>query len=248
MELKKKGYLDLDIIVILKDIVKVTLSFINTYILYVLLFTSVQENKLLDLWEIATPFLILYSIIVIFKTFFRTSETPLNEADILEVKGKMIMKNKKSIDSEIIICHEAGHAVMAEILNIPVKEIIIESKGNCGGGVVLDIPSISTTKNLKKFVLINYAGYMAEKIYLKEVSDGCMGDSNADIEVANEYIRRYIILTDRSISLTGYESDYIQQKTIALSKEWIKETERLLTENKEKLLEKIKIITDAHLR
>jgi hypothetical protein len=91
--------------------------------------------------------------------------------------------------------------------------------------------------------MVSYAAYAAEKEILGDVSVGCLGSDHSDIEKANGYIRDYIILTDNDISLTGYEFKDIREKTIQLSKELLKETTKILTTNRDKLMEKIDSMT-----
>lgn len=165
----------------------------------------------------------------------------------VKIKGYAHADNEKEKEwytriQNIKRCHEAGHAVAAELLGINVMEISIENMGNTGGRVTLDIPPILTPSELKKLVMINYSGFLAEKLIINEVTTGCMGADNADLESANRYIKYYILLTDTNISLTGYEDDYIKRKSIEFSIKWLEETKILLENNMEKLkdtLEKI---------
>lgn len=126
--------------------------------------------------------------------------------------------------------HESGHAVMANILNIPIESISLD---NNSGYVKLNTPNISKASEIKKYIMIAYSGFMAEKLLNDEASDGCMGSDKSDMEFGNTLLRKYIILTDETLSLTGYEENYIKEKSIELSKVWLEEAKILLSDHKE---------------
>lgn len=134
--------------------------------------------------------------------------------------------------------HEAGHAVMAEILGIEIIDISLEPIGNSGGRVILDLPGVQMATELKKRVMINYSGLVAEKLILGGASTGSIGCEDSDIERSNLALKHFVILTDSEISITGYEEEYIKCKSIELSKEWLAEATNLLETNKQRLIEK----------
>lgn len=222
-----------------------------SYFLTIALSVSFQNGWLSDIWGqertiTRSDFLNLYKIIVrMYLSFFLVKLLLGAYKKSIEKTNKPVLLKDNSINMDDIrirkikLYHEIGHAVMAELLDIPVIEISLESEGNIGGRVILDFPPILNTLELKKMVMIRYAGYVAEKLYLNKVTDGCMGSADSDIESANFYLRKYILLTDREISLTGYEEEYIRKRAIELSKEWLEETEKLLSINKEKFMKKI---------
>ena len=131
--------------------------------------------------------------------------------------------------------HEAGHFVMAQLLGLPIKEVNIIDNANSGGQLILDMPEILRPTQIKHLILIKYAGAITEKIFIGEASDGCMGHYTSDMESANILLKKYIILTDDSISLTGYEEEYIKNKCIELSKLWEQEVSIILSENKKEI-------------
>lgn len=133
--------------------------------------------------------------------------------------------------------HEAGHFFIAKVLELPIKEVNIINNGNVGGQLILDMPNILNPSQIKNMVMVKYAGFLAELIFNYEVSDGCMGCDTSDIDTANVLLRKYVLLTDDSISLTGYEDKYIKDKCIELSKLWKKEVKEMLMKNKEKVHE-----------
>lgn len=139
-----------------------------------------------------------------------------------------------SIDN-LKACHEAGHFFIARTLKLPVKEVNIIKNGLIGGQVVLEMPDILKTSQIKSLVMVKYAGVTAEKILLGEASDGCIGSNTSDIETANELLKKYVILTDNKISLTGYEENYIRDKCSELSAQWLDEVEVLIKEGKDEV-------------
>ncbi|AOY77156.1 hypothetical protein [Clostridium formicaceticum] len=123
------------------------------------------------------------------------------------------------------------------MLELPIKEVNIIDNGNTGGQVLLDMPNILKASQIKNMVMVKYAGFITERILNGEASDGCMGYATSDMDSANILLRKYVILTDDSISFTGYEDEYIKNKCIELSKLWGKEVEVLLSENENEVKE-----------
>jgi len=139
--------------------------------------------------------------------------------------------------TEIKAYHEAGHYIAAKKLGFSTKEVNIIGNGDAGGQVLLDIPMVLKASQIRKLVMVKYAGFLAEKLLNDEPSDGCMGSDGADVESANALLTKYIILTDDSLSLTGYEDEHIKHIAIELSKTWKQEVEEILIENKAEILE-----------
>lgn len=131
--------------------------------------------------------------------------------------------------------HEAGHAVVANHFGFSVERISIKSVGASGGRTIIpQFGNLSTADDLRKEIIILYAGYYAERLLLGEPSDGCIGnigksdnDVAADVESANQVLKKYIVLTDDSVSLTGTDGE-IDIKMEELSKQLSKEAESLV--------------------
>ena len=81
-----------------------------------------------------------------------------------------------------------------------------------------------------------YAGILAEILVFGNGSSGFMGGEDADMETANDYLKEYVIITERNLSLTGLEEEEIKKIMIKKSKEIEKETKNLLSSNKGELL------------
>lgn len=188
------------------------------------------ENKLdLKYFDLFPIVLIVYLVAMMFELFTKKQEYPSDNPMLFKAMSE---KSDERI-LELKAYHEAGHAVMAKILHIPIKEINIKNNGNIGGQVTLDMPNIAKSSEIKNLIMIRYSGFIAEKIMNNEASDGCMGSDTADMESSNTLLRKYIILTDESLSFTGYEEEYIKETSIRLSKEWLEEVKGLLIEHKD---------------
>jgi hypothetical protein len=133
--------------------------------------------------------------------------------------------------------HEAGHFFVAKKLGLPIKEVNIIETENVGGQVLLSMPNILKASQIKNMVMVKYAGFLTEILFNNEASDGCLGYEKSDMDSANIMLRNYIILTDDSLSFTGYEDEHIKNKSIELSKIWKQEVENLLHENRNKIEE-----------
>lgn len=159
--------------------------------------------------------------------------------DLRGTPSRIIQDDSKTDERTLKIKsqHEAGHFFMAKTLDLPVKEVNIIENGNTGGQLILDMPNILTEGQIKNLVKVKYAGVLAEKILGGEASNGCVGYETSDIESANYLLKQYILLTDDSLSLTGYEDDYIKNKSIALSKLLVQEVSEVLSANKQEISE-----------
>lgn len=145
--------------------------------------------------------------------------------------------NKNNDINKIKAYHEAGHFFIAKKLGFSIKDVNIIEKNNIGGQVVLDIPNILKASQLKNIIMVKYAGFLAEKLLNDEASDGCLNGDNSDMESSNILLKRYIILTEDSISFTGYEGEFIKNKSIELSCLWKNEVKHILSENKNEIIE-----------
>ena len=140
---------------------------------------------------------------------------------------------KSEEDFKRSCCHEAGHALIAKLNDVETDEILISATGSF---VALDSEGKTSADDLKKLVSIMYAGILAEILVFGNGSSGFMGGEDADMETANDYLKEYVIITERNLSLTGLEEEEIKKIMIKKSKEIEKETKTLLSSNKEELL------------
>lgn len=148
---------------------------------------------------------------------------------------------KSEEDFKRSCCHEAGHALIAKLYDVETDEILISSTGSF---VALDSEGRTSADDLKKLVSIMYAGILSEILIFGNGSSGFLGGPDADMESANDYLKEYIIITERSLSLTGLEDDEIKKMMIEKSKEIEKETSELLSSNKDELIKMMNKIMD----
>jgi len=138
---------------------------------------------------------------------------------------------------KVTAAHEAGHWLMAELLGIPVHAVNIFVYG---GMTTLSKCRIDMSDRtmVSNYVKIYYAGLVGEQILLGKAGDGCMGGKNADLERAEDLIKRHILLTD-GVELTP---TCISQETVervaAMSKQLRQEVMSDLTEHRDELEEK----------
>lgn len=127
----------------------------------------------------------------------------VTEEDIDDAYYKMIVKgHKKKIDetqkreTEIIAWHEAGHALLAKLLDTSdVPKVTITPSTTGIGGFALITPkkeSLQSRKTLEHKVMGLYAGRIAEKLFLNDDRELTVGASN-DIEKATHLIRSMIL-------------------------------------------------------
>lgn len=130
---------------------------------------------------------------------------------------------------------------MAELLGIKVKEVSIIT----GRTTMEDyIVNISDRTSVSTCVKIFYAGLTGEQILLGKAGNGCMGGKNADLERAEDLIKRHILLTDETELTPSYISQETAEKVAAMSKQLRQEVMLDLIENKAELEEKYKQLLD----
>jgi len=137
--------------------------------------------------------------------------------------------------------HEAGHYFIAIYLGVEVDEVHINMSDNSGGKIHYKMPYLCNADEIRKKIWICYAGFLAERLFIDNVSDGSF---DGDIKNANELLKQYIMLTEESLSLTGYD-DKIKEKSIEFSKKWIVELEKILSDNTDKVHEYADILNEC---
>lgn len=160
----------------------------------------------------------------------------------LEPEGSATLLKTPEITSEVKAAHEAGHWLMAELLGIKVKEVSIIIKGDTtitGYTTMEDyIVNISDCTSVSTCVKVFYAGLIGEQILLGKAGDGCMGGKNADLERAEDLIKRHILLTDGVELTPTCISQETAERVAAMSKQLRQEVMSDLTEHRDELEEK----------
>ena len=125
--------------------------------------------------------------------------------------------------NKVVPAHEAGHALLTYFLTN--REFIVEV--NNFGGRVAQIGTMYDAEDVKKQILVYYAGPAAEELLLNELSFGSFGNAEADFEQAIRYIKDYLILTNRSVSKTFLDEN-LNSEIVRLSKEFYQEAYDML--------------------
>lgn len=153
----------------------------------------------------------------------------------LESEGSATLLKTPEITSEVKAAHEAGHWLMAELLGIKAKEVSIITGCMTMGDYMVNI---SDRTSVSTCVKIFYAGLTGEKILIGETGNGCMGGKNADLERAEDLIKRHILLTDEVELTPTCISQETVERVAAMSKQIRQEVMSDLTEHKDELKEK----------
>lgn len=132
----------------------------------------------------------------------RKNKKEINQTEFFEAIEKVILgpERKHRFISEkeknIIAYHEAGHALVVyhspEV--DPVQKISIISRGQAGG-YTLKIPledrRLATKKQFLAELVVLMGGYVAEKVYMGDVSTGASNDLKEASELARRLVMQY---------------------------------------------------------
>ena len=132
----------------------------------------------------------------------RRNKKEINQGEFLEsIEKVMLGPERKSWvisekEKQIIAYHESGHALVAHYLPDadPVQKVSIIARGQAGG-YTLKMPiedrRLQTKKQFLAELAILMAGYMAERIYLGDISTGAANDLKEASELARRLIMRF---------------------------------------------------------
>ena len=158
-------------------------------------------------------------------------------------KGRIIkLKEKK-----LLAYHEAGHALMAELLEDadPVHKVTIVSRGSAGG-FMMPLPEeklVTTSKELIAQIKVLFGGRASEEIVFNDISTGAYSDIKKATEIARTYIEKVGMnnnIGPVNIENENYYSSDITMREVdleireMLGKEY-RQTIEILKENREKL-------------
>lgn len=147
--------------------------------------------------------------------------------DVLEVKDA-----SQKYAEKIICIHEAGHAVIAVLKNIPFSKVkysfysesMVELNEN---------PKVYQNENdFLMRALMTYGGMAAEEVFFGEFHAGCLGNANADIESAEQYIR-YGILLSKDCKYKVLHHPEVDKLVVSYSAQLYEEAIRIINEHKE---------------
>ena len=158
-------------------------------------------------------------------------------------KGRIIKPKEK----KLLAYHEAGHALMAELLEDadPVHKVTIVSRGSTGG-FMMPLPEeklVTTSKELIAQIKVLFGGRASEEIVFNDISTGAYSDIKKATEIARTYIEKVGMNNNMgpvNIENENYYSSDITMREVdleireMLGKEY-RQTIEILKENREKL-------------
>ena len=158
-------------------------------------------------------------------------------------KGRIIKPQEK----KLLAYHEAGHALMAELLEDadPVHKVTIVSRGSAGG-FMMPLPEeklVTTSKELIAQIKVLFGGRASEEIIFNDISTGAYSDIKKATEIARTYIEKVGMnnnIGPVNIENENYYSSDITMREVdleireMLGKEY-RQTIEILKENREKL-------------
>lgn len=235
----------------MRNVIKTLVSLVNSIVyscgvvLLLLLFTykniTVERSEIIGIVFMFSPFWILPVVSKYLNDEFGFLPTTLRKiVDFFRLKKKETVNdngntNTKECSSDLEqVCnerrtfavHEAGHAVMAYLLDLPEYHVTIS-----------DDYAFTTTENkdltpegTKKEILVNYSAAVAEELLLGKFCCGSMGSNNADFETATRLIKAYIVMTNPNVSKTLLDVE-LAEEMIELSKMFYHESKDILSEN-----------------
>lgn len=158
-------------------------------------------------------------------------------------KGRIIKPQEK----KLLAYHEAGHALMAELLKDadPVHKVTIVSRGSAGG-FMMPLPEeklVTTSKELIAQIKVLFGGRASEEIVFNDISTGAYSDIKKATEIARTYIEKVGMnnnIGPVNIENENYYSSDITMREVdleireMLGKEY-RQTIEILKKNREKL-------------
>lgn len=158
-------------------------------------------------------------------------------------KGRIIKPQEK----KLLAYHEAGHALMAELLEDadPVHKVTIISRGSAGG-FMMPLPEeklVTASRELIAQIKVLFGGRAAEEIVFNDISTGAYSDIKRATEIARTYIEK--VGMNKNIGPVNIENENYYSSDITmrevdleirkmLGNEY-KQTMEILKENRDKL-------------
>ncbi|WP_297135086.1 ATP-dependent metallopeptidase FtsH/Yme1/Tma family protein [Terrisporobacter sp.] len=171
-----------------------------------------------------------------------TEITPIHFDKALErVIAGIEQKNSVLIEKEkkIVSYHEAGHAIVSNIVNIcPIQKISIVPRGEALG-YVLQLPDedryIYTKEELIGKIKILLAGKAAEEVIFNHLSTGARDDLKKVTEIADQMVCEYGMSELGFMTIEGnsksFLSEQVQREANKIVEDCYKETVELIKSN-----------------
>ncbi|MDU4861920.1 MAG: ATP-dependent zinc metalloprotease FtsH [Terrisporobacter othiniensis] len=153
----------------------------------------------------------------------------------IEQKNSVLIEKEK----KIVSYHEAGHALVSNIVNIcPIQKISIVPRGEALG-YVLQLPDedryIYTKEELIGKIKILLAGKAAEEIIFNHLSTGAKDDLKKVTDIADQMVCEYGMSKLGLMTIEGnsksFMSQQVQKEANQIVEQCYKETLKLLKEN-----------------
>ena len=153
----------------------------------------------------------------------------------IEQKNSVLIEKEK----KIVSYHEAGHALVSNIVNIcPIQKISIVPRGEALG-YVLQLPDedryIYTKDELIGKIKILLAGKAAEEIIFNHLSTGAKDDLKKVTDIADQMVCEYGMSKLGFMTIEGnsksFMSQQVQKEANQIVEQCYKETLKLLKEN-----------------
>ena len=181
----------------------------------------------------------------------QTNKSEIDQACLDEALYKKLLKGhaKKNHDRtpedvELIAWHEAGHAVMAHLMDIEVSKVTITPSTSGAGGVNFIIPKrlgLYSLEELEAQVRVNYAGRGAEYLLVGTKHRITTG-AQADIEQATRILYQLVVEQGMSETYGMLNLNLLQVESTAYLpelKQWSlrleEETSKLLRQHQDKV-------------
>jgi len=143
--------------------------------------------------------------------------------------------------------HEAGHALVSYLLDVPVYSVTILPRAEFLG--VTHLPIInehygSSKSRIEKDIMIYQGSFIAEKLIFGETADGVSCDLGRATYLANKMVKE-VGMGEGELSGVAYSADFsdltkqkFEQEVFKILNRLLKNTEKLLLENRS-LLDKL---------
>ncbi len=132
----------------------------------------------------------------------------------VEKKSRIISEKEKRITAY----HEAGHAVLAQILPEmdPVHQVSIIPRGRAGG-FTMQLPSedrsYMTKKHMEQDIIVLLGGRTAERLILNDISTGAQNDLHRVTQVAKAMVMKYAMSDNLS------QMSYAEEEEVFLGRD-----------------------------
>ena len=197
------------------------------------------------------------AIIAIRQSHEFITESDIDEAFIKHVLG--VEKGSKEIskyEKELTAVHEAGHTITSRVSrrNVEILQVSITPRGKAGGYTLFADreKSLLQQEDLKNDIIVSLGGRAAEEIILETVSIGAISDLKSATKLAHSMIYNYGMGSDTPLVRIYGEEEYnsrleakmfpameeIVANAYKEAKKVIEDNETVLTQLKEKLMEK----------